>query len=120
MRCFGWWLLVFTVGALPRVAVLLAAAGCGWPRAAWLLPLLVFVLVWLLLSSRVWPCPPRLLVLPLSWSFVLPGRCGAPLGRSWWRGVPPALRRSSARGGWPLPGLLVLLLVCCTPLLWRL
>lgn len=117
VRCFGWFLLVFTVGSLPGVAVLLAAAGCGWPRAAGLLPLLVLVLVWLLLSLRGWPSPPPLLVVPLSLLFVLPGRCGAPLGRIWWRGVPPALRRSSARGGWPLPGLLVLLLVCCTPLL---
>lgn len=120
VRCFGWLLLVFTVGSMPGVAVLLAAAGCGWPRAAGLLLLALLVLVWLLLSLRGWPSPPPLLVLPLSLSFVLPGRCGAPLGRSWWRGGPPALRRSSARGGWPLPGWFLLLLVCWTPLLWRL
>ena len=105
---------------MPGVAVLLAAAGCGWPRAAGLLLLALLVLVWLLLSLRGWPSPPPLLVLPLSLSFVLPGRCGAPLGRIWWRGVPPALRRSSARGGWPLLSWWLLLLVCCMLLLWRL
>lgn len=120
VRCFGWLLLVFTVGSLPRVPVLLAAAGCGWPRAAGLLPLLVLVLVWLLLSLRGWPSPPRLLVVPLSLLVFLPWRCGAPLGRSWWRGGPPALRRSSARGGFPRRWWSLLLLVSWSPLLWRL
>lgn len=118
VRCFGWWLVLSTVGSFVCVPVLLAAAGCGWPRAAGLLPLLVLVLVWLLLSLRGWPSPPRLLVVPLSLLVFLPWRCGAPLGRSWWRGVPPALRRSSARGGWPLLSWWLLLLVCCMLLLW--
>lgn len=120
VRCFGWWLVLSTVGSFVCVPVLLAAAGCGWPRAAGLLPLLVLVLVWLLLSLRGWPSPPPLLVVPLSLLFALLGRCGAPRGRSWWRGVPPALRRSSARGGWPLLSWWLLLLVCWLPLLWRL
>ena len=120
VRCFGWWLVLSTVGSFVCVPLLLAAAGCGWPRAAGLLLPALLVLVWLLLSLRGWPSPPPLLVVPLSLLFALLGRCGAPRGRIWWRGVPPALRRSSARGGWPLSGLLVLLLVWWSPLPWRL
>ena len=95
VRCFGWLVaLALSVRLLASRCLWLRRAG-GWPRAAGLL----LVLLVLSLSLRGWPCPPRLLVLLLSLLVSLLLRSGAPLGRVWWRGGPPALRRSSSRWG---------------------
>ena len=106
VRCFG---RLAGFSRLVRLLVVrclwLRRAG-GWPRAAGLgLPPLWFFLLWwlfsLVLSSlRGWPCPPRLLVLPLSLWVSLLGAAVPPSAASGCAGVPPALRRSSARGGW--------------------
>ena len=99
VRCSGWLVaLALSVRLLASRCLWLRRAG-GWPRAAGLLLPLLLVLLVLSLSLRGWPCPPRLLVLLLSLLVSLLLRSCAPLGRVWWRGGPPALRRSSARGG---------------------
>ena len=100
VRCFG---RLAGFSRLVRLLVVrclwLRRAG-GWPRAAGLgLPSLL-LLLWLLFSLRGWPCPPRLLVVPLSWPFVLLGAAVLLASLLVGAGVPPALRRSSARGGW--------------------
>lgn len=117
LRCFGW---LAGLGLLVR----LLAARCLWLRAGARSPraagLLLLPLLWLL-SVRP-SSPPPVLVLPLSVLLLSGGRPRPPrllrgavrrlaarLVGAW---VPPALRRSSARGwGWPLPGWVLLGLV---------
>lgn len=121
VRCFGRLAgLVLLVRLLVVQCLWLRRAG-GWPRAAGLgLPPLWFFLLWwllsLVLSLRGWPCPPRLLVLPLSLLVSLLGAAVPPSAASGCAGVPPALRRSSARGGWAGCLWLVPCLVLWSPL----
>jgi len=114
--CFGW------LAGLPLLVRLLASRclwlrpGGGLPRAAGLLLPVLLALLGLSLSLRGWPCPSPLLVVPLWW--LLPWLRGVVrrlAARLVGAGVPPALRRSSARGvGFSVSLRLLLVLV------WRL
>ena len=107
--CFGWLAGLLLLVRLLASRCLWLRLGGGWPRAAGLLLLVLLFFLVLVLSWRGWPCPPRVLVVPLWLLVLLLGAVVRPSAASGGAGVPPALRRSSSRvWGWLLLGGVVL------------